>query len=241
MGNLVKRGTIVLCLTAFLSVALTDALSSSAQIKQRAKPHASSPVRFEASTARSDSPVKYSARSACYSLFLSDGEADVVLNGENAPSGEVTRGKLIVVHAYVNLLRMRFVDSNPPTGVVPVGRETYSGASYTAIAYLGIYSGTDIIVHGDQKRIGFQLNLSPGSDSDHIVLEIAGATSIELDQNGDAIVHAGSESLALQRPTVRFGDGANSPVTGAYRIERGNRLRFVVGTSSLENSQTATD
>lgn len=240
MGRRSKRGLVVLCLAAFGTAGVACTVNASGQIKHHTKSHVpASPVHFEASKSASDSPVKYSARAASYSLFLSDDEADVVLHGEKAPSGDVGRGKLIVVRAYASVLRMRFVDSNPPTSIAPIGRAKQSN-SYTAVAYRGIYPGTDVIVRGDQQRIGFQLSLTPGSNFDNIVLEIAGATSIELDRNGDAILRTGTESLVLQKPMLQFG-AANSRVPGAYRIESGNRLRFIGGGLALENNQAITD
>jgi hypothetical protein len=243
MGHTGKRGTTVLCLAALLSVGVAGALNASPQINRPGKSHRpASPLRFEASKSPSDSPFKYSAQALSYSLFLSSDEADVVLHGEQAPSGEVSRGKRIVVRAYAALLRMRFVDSNPPTSIAPVGREKQPARYYAAVAYRGIYPGTDVIVGGDEQRMRFQLNLSPGSDADHIVLEIAGATSIRLNSAGDAILYTGARSLVLPRPMVQFGGGANSrSVLGAYRIESGNRLRFIVGASGPENNQTTTD
>lgn len=238
-----KRGTIVLSLVAFASLGIAGALNASAQANQRTISRASaSPLRFAPSKNLSDSPIKYSARAAAYSLFLSNDEADVVLHDQSPPLGEVTRGKLIVVQAYANLLRMRFVDSNPPTSVGPLNREDRLHAYCTAVAYRGIYSGTDVIVRGDQRRIEFQVNLGPGADSDHIVLEIAGATSIQLDSDGDAIVHSGRESLTLQRPVLKLGAGANfKSIRSAYRIESGNRLRFIIDAPSSENNQIITD
>jgi hypothetical protein len=236
-----KRGTIVLSLVAFASLGVAGALSASAQESQRTTSRASaSPLYFHASKNLSDSPIKYSARSTAYSLLLSNDEADVVLHGESTPSSEVTRGKLIVVQAYANLLRMHFVDSNLPTSVGPLERENGLRDYSTAIAYRGVYPGADIIIRGDQRRIRFQVNLGPGTDSDHIVLEIAGATSIQLDGDGDAIVYAGRESLTLQRPMVKLGVNSKS-IPGAYRIESGNRLRFIIDAPASENNQTITD
>lgn len=240
MGRGRKWRMIVPCLAVFLSLGIADALNAPAQVSPSVQSRKFRPLRFEASTSASDDPVKYSARASSYSLFLSNDEADVVLHGEQAPPSEVTRGKLIVVRAYASLLRMRFVDSNPPTSIVPIDRAKQPGSYYTAVAYRGIYAGTDVIVRGDQQRIAFQLNLSPGSDSGHIVLEIAGATFIQLDSAGNAIVHTGNESLILKRPTVKIG-GTNSPFAGAYRIEHGNRLRFVVSSAAFENNQASID
>lgn len=211
---------------------------ASAQVVQQVSSRAlASPLHFEASKNLSGSPIKYSARAASYSLFLSSDEADVVLHGEETPSGEVTRGKPIVVQAYANLLRMRFVDSNLPASIGPPNAQKRLQAHpyYTAVAYRGIYPGTDVVFRGDQQQIGFQLNLCPGADADHIVLELAGATGISLDMDGNAIVRVGRTSLILQKPSVMISSkSAGQWFAGAYRIETRNRLRFIVRTPAAD-------
>ncbi|MGB6484727.1 MAG: hypothetical protein WBE86_14670 [Candidatus Acidiferrales bacterium] len=217
---------------------------ASAQVVQQVSSRAlASPLHFEASKNVSGSPIKYSARAVSYSLFLSSDEADVVLHGEGMPSGEVTRGKPIVVQAYANLLRMRFVDSNLPASIGPpdAQKRLQTHPYYTAVAYRGIYPGTDVVFRGDQQQIGFQLNLCPGADSDHIVLELAGATGISLDTDGNAIVRVGRASLILQKPSVTISSkSARQWLAGAYRIETRNRLRFIVRTPAAD-AQIITD
>ena len=199
-----------------------------------------SPLHFEASNL-SGSPVKYSARTASYSLFLSNEEADVVVYGEALPSGKVTRGKPIVVQAYANVLRMRFVDSNLPTSVGPANAKGRSLPYYTAVTYRGIYPGTDVVVRGDRQRIKFQLNLCPGADADHIVLELAGASEISLDAEGNALARVGRASLILQKPSIVLSSqGAAQRLAGGYRIEARNHLRFVVGAPPTD-TQVLTD
>lgn len=199
------------------------------------------PVGFEANN-RPDSPIKYSARTACYTLFISNEEADVVLHGEKAPSNELRRGGLIVVKAYASLVRMRFLGSNLPTAIMPLDEKDRPHPPYTAVAYRGIYPGTDLLLRPQQRRIAFQVNLSAGADPQTIVLELAGTTGIKLDNAGNAIVKVGHASLVLQRPVIRIRASASQqPAPGAYRIERGNRLRFMVPDGTPANRQTIGD
>ncbi|MFZ3246463.1 MAG: hypothetical protein WA185_15430 [Candidatus Acidiferrales bacterium] len=237
-----KRAAIVVALV-WAGIGALAAPHASAQIERPvASRPLTSPLRFEASNHPAGGPVKYSARAASYSLFLSNDEADVVLHGETAPSGEITRGKPIVVQAYASLLRMRFVDSDLPTSIGPLDARKRSCADFTAVAYRGIYPGTDVILRGDQRRIAFQLNLSPGADFEHIVLELAGATGINLDADGNAVVHVGRASLILQKPSILVSpEGASQRLPGAYQIETGNRLRFIVAAPAPRNGQTITD
>jgi len=218
----------------------------------RAAEHASevrnssrAPVRFEANRGQTDEQVKYLARATGYNIFLAENEADIVLLHEMKPSETVARGKVIVVQAYANVLRLRFANSNPPTRIVPLlyrrGSGNSANAECTAVAYRGVYAGTDIIFRGDQQGIGLDLNLSPGADLNGIVLTLDGATGIVLDAAGNAVVRMGEISLVLERPAIfEVRDGRRRPLVGSYRIEPNNQLRFIVGVPSADE-QVITD
>jgi hypothetical protein len=225
-----KLGTVAVWLAVFAGLCTFGSAKSSAQVNQRAAfPLRQSPLHFEKSKNSSDGTIEFSARGESYSLFISRDETDIVLHGEAEPSGEVSRGKLIVVHAYASLLRMRFVESDRPTSIGPLALAGRPHGDPAAVAYRGVYPGTDVVLRGDQQRIGFQLNLSPGADFSHIVLELAGATGLTLDAKGNAIVRVGRASLVLQRPIVKISArGEPQWLTGAYRVEAPNRLRFIV-------------
>lgn len=184
------------------------------------------PVYFER-TSRSAFPIRYVARSRSYDVYISREEADVVLHGGLEQPAEAARGKVIVVHAYANVLRMRFVDAEPATSVeqpLNQGRRTLN-----TVAYRGIYPGADALLRADRRGIALQLQLSPGADAQNIVLEVGGATSIDLDSNGNALVHAGRETITLERPTAKIQAGvAERTSMGAYEVEGVNRLRLVI-------------
>lgn len=152
-------------------------------------------MRFEANRGQTDEQVKYLARATGYNIFLAENEADIVLHHETKPSETVARGKIIVVQAYANVLRLRFANSNPPTKIVPLLYRRSGGnsasAECTAVAYRGVYAGTDIIFRGEQQKIGLDLDLSPGADLNGIVLTLDGATGIVLDAAGNAVVRVG--------------------------------------------------
>jgi hypothetical protein len=234
IGRPGNRGAeIAVSLLVFAGIVIVGASTTSGQSSQgTASLLPASTLHFQANDSSSTSPIKYSARGAVYTLFISNDEADVVLDGESTPSRELNRGKLIIVQAYAMLLRMRFVDSNPPTSIGPVDTREQSRSYYTAVAYRGIYPGTDVVVRGDEHGVAFQLDLSPGADFEPIALQLAGATAISLDAQGNAIVCMGHASLTLQRPSIVISsNGVPQRLAGAYRIESGNRLRFVISAS----------
>lgn len=236
------KRTAVIAAIVLAGVASLSVLPASAKNRNGAlSEQPSSALHFKASASFASDPVKYSALAASYNLYIASDEADVLLHGETNPASELGRGKLIVVSAYAHLLRMRFVNSNLPTSVGPLDLGKQSRSYYTAVAYRGMYPGTDVVLRGDQQHIGFQLNLSPGADSGHVVLELAGATGIGLNKDGDAIVHVGAASLMLARPIVTSNlNGAPQRLAGAYQIEGPNRLRFII-SNATEGEKLLTD
>ena len=240
-----RRKFALICFATITFAALTSASAQGATRPSARGISSRQPLRFEANHGQTDEQVKYLARAADYNIFLSNDEADVVLHSEMRPAGPRARGKVIVVRAYASVLRMRFANSNPPTKIVPLRqRSPVPGSTpetYTAVAYRGIYAGTDIVFHGDQRRIALELNLSPGADPRGVVLALDGTTRIFLDPAGNAVVRVGEASLVLERPPIfEVRKGSRQPVSGSYRIEPNNRLRFMVGLPSA-NQQIITD
>lgn len=223
----------------FLSAAAVIAGSQSTRAKQKSV-SSRAPIYFERTSGTEGNPILYSARGIAYDVFISREEADVVLNGGLKQTEEAPRGKVIVVHAYANVLRMRFVGADVPISVCPAEAGKQFENLFSAVAYRGIYPGTDIFLTGDQRQIGFELRLSPGADVRGVVLELAGATSISLDGKGNAVVRAGRESLVIQRPVIQESE-AGRRLKGAFRIEPRNRLRFVLGAVTPADSQTIPD
>lgn len=240
-----KFSYLLVCLVAMGFAMPASILARATEHAREVRNPSRAPLRFEANRGQTDEQVKYLARATNYNIFLAENEADIVLHHETKPSETVARGKMIVVQAYANVLRLRFANSNPPTKIVPLLYHRGSGnsavAECTAVAYRGVYPGTDIIFRGDQQKIGLDLDLSPGADLHGIVLTLDGATGIVLDAGGNAVVRMGEVSLILERPAIfEVRDGRRWPLTGGYRIEPNNRLRFIVGVSSA-NEQVVTD
>lgn len=227
---------------AVIALAVTNCMAAQRNASDGKRVHRSgeSQIYFEKTSSHDSTPIRYVARSRAYDLYISRGEADVVLHGGLEQPSEEARGKTIVVHAYASVLRMRFVNSDPPTSVEPFARKR--GANlFDAVAYRGIYPGTDVILRAGRSRLNFQLNLSPGADARNIVLELAGATGIQLDAHGNAVVQAGRETIVLRRPTVRIALAAEQTAPGAYVIESGTRLRLLVNGTVLAPGGAITD
>jgi len=240
LENAIKVRRIGIAATAiiFMLAIIKYATAATKSEPKRADQHIAH-VQFERAS-QNAFPIRYVARSRSYDLYISREEADIVLHGGLKQPAEVARGKVIVVHAYANVLRMRFVDAEPPTSVeqpLNQGRRALN-----TVAYRGIYPGADALLRANRGGIELQLQLSPGADTQNIILEISGATSIDLESNGNALVHAGREAITLQRPAVTIQAGAaERTVMGTYEIDGVNRLRLVVGGNLPAQRQPVED
>jgi hypothetical protein len=226
--------------TALVAVLMLSTVTSAQDLKKldtgsRRAQLGDASLLFVPSHSDADASARFVARARKYTLYLENQEADVVLHHEPEPRGRVARGKVIVVQAYADALRMKFVDANPPTQIAPLESEGAGDVSFhkaakscSGVIYRGIYPGTDVVFRGSQEEIAFELELSPDADAWGILLEVNGATKIQLDGRGNAVVHAGEASLVLARPTFfLMRDGARRRLAGHFQIEPHNRLRFV--------------
>ncbi|PYQ23008.1 MAG: hypothetical protein DMF79_04760, partial [Acidobacteria bacterium] len=66
--------------------------------------------------------------------------------------------------------------------------------TYKRVAYRRIYPGIDVVFHGDQRQLEYDLALAPGADPGLIVLQFAGAERVTVDAQGDLVLRvAGGE------------------------------------------------
>ena len=117
--RLLRFSYALVCLVVISAAMLVATGARAAEHAPEVRNSSRAPVRFEANRDQTDEQVKYLARATNYNIFLAENEADIVLHHETKPSGTVARGKMIVVQAYANVLRLRFANSNRPTKIVP--------------------------------------------------------------------------------------------------------------------------
>src|SRR5207237_4864143 len=61
--------------------------------------------------------------------------------------------------------------------------------SYTAVGYKGVYPGIDLIYKGKQQELEYDFAVAPGADPKVIALRFGGAERIEIDTQGDLVLH----------------------------------------------------
>jgi hypothetical protein len=207
---------------ALLLAALVAVLAAAAPA------HGGVALRFEANRGQTDAQVRFLARGGGYTLFLTSREVVLDLGRRAAPAA----------------VGMRLVGANPHPAAV--GRDELPGRShyllgrdpgrwltdvptYAAVAYAGVYPGIDLLLHGREGALEYDLVVAPGADPDAITLAFDGARRLELDRHGDLVLHTAAGEVRHRRPRVyQEVDGARREVAGRW-VERGRgRLGFAV-------------
>ncbi len=147
------------------------------------------PLYFEANEGQKDAKVKFSARTGGSMLFLTSREATWRYRANQTSGGA---------------LRMKLVGSNPAARVQGLDRlEGHTNyfigndsakwrtnvPQYGKVQYQNIYPGVDLIYHGTQRQLEYDFVVSPGADPKRITLQFDGAERLELDGNGELVLH----------------------------------------------------
>src|SRR6266850_998312 len=168
-------------------------------------------MSFEANQGQTNETVKFLARGAGYSLFLTSTEAvfamansDCGLRNENAsgrwlkstdPQPETTP-QSAVCNSQSAVLRMKLEGANSQPAVSGldelVGKVNYfigkepdkwhtDIPTFGRVHYTGVYEGVDMVYYGNQQQLEYDFVVRPGADYRQIALGFEGADRVDVD------------------------------------------------------------
>ena len=194
------------------------------------------PLHFEANEGQSDAQVKFLARSAHHSLFLTSSDAVLVLR---KPAATGPAGRSSEIGAVV---RMTFARAAPSPRVVGVdelpgkvhyirGRDSANWrtdvSTYSKVRYADLYPGIDLVYYGNRRQLEYDFIVSPGADPKSIALDIHGAEKLEIDDQGDLVLHTAAGSIRQKRPTIyQEIDGVRKEISGGYVVTENKQVGF---------------
>jgi hypothetical protein len=183
------------------------------------------PPSFEPNLGQTDSRVKFLFRGSHHTVFLTPGEA--VLKTKLGP-----------------VVRMKFVHANPKpeiTGTQELpGKVNYfigndpkrwlsNLPTYARVHYKEVYPGIDLVYHGDQGQLEYDFLVHPGADPGKIGLELRGADRLEVDADGDLLLHTATSTIRQRRPAIyQEVDGLRRQVRGGYVLKGRRHVGFQV-------------
>jgi hypothetical protein len=102
--------------------------------------------------------------------------------------------------------------------------------SFARVHYGGVYQGIDLEYYGSNGKLEYDWSVAPGADPGAIKLAFNGATGLDLDPQGDLVIHTKAGDLLQQAP-VLYQDigGQRVSISGHYVIGDSNTVGFEVG------------
>lgn len=187
-------------------------LDAAADPSRIAAAYARLPLGFERNLGQFDARVRYASCDADRCLFLSADEAVLSLGAAVA-------------------LRLRLQGAGPAAaieGLDPLpGRSHYlRGADprrwrtdvpqYRKVRYRGVYPGVDLLFHGTQGALEYDLLVAAGADPGAIRLSITGTGPVH-DEGGDLVLKTPAGELRQHRPVVyQVIGGVRREIPGSY-------------------------
>lgn len=227
---------VLCCVTAVVGISTADALSTdrSSDVSIRVQEsYGKLPLAFEANRGQTDGQVQFFSRGSGYSLFLTSTEAVLRLKPRHGitPFSE-SRTRALSMPTESAVLRMQLLGASRDPLVVgeeqlPGRTHYYTGSdparwrtdipAFGKVHYRDVYPGVDLVYYGNQGQIEFDFVVRPGGDPGMIALRFEGAESLELNAEGDLVLHIDGRQIRQHKPLIyQELNGARQNITGGY-------------------------
>jgi Beta-propeller repeat/Abnormal spindle-like microcephaly-assoc'd, ASPM-SPD-2-Hydin/HYDIN/CFA65/VesB-like, Ig-like domain len=189
-------------------------------------------LRFEANVGQTDSRVKYLARGAGYTLFLTSEEAVLALRRQPASEAReaVVRFRLEGANSGAHA---EGLDRLPGTSNYFIGNDPdrwRAGVpNFARVRFRSVYPGVDVVYYGQQRELEYDFVIAPGADPRSIEFRVRGAQQIRLDDRGDLVLKTRGGEVSLRRPVIyQESSGERHEIAGGYALRGNGRIGFAV-------------
>jgi uncharacterized repeat protein (TIGR01451 family) len=192
------------------------------------------PLRFEANAGQFDPAIRFVARGTGYGVAITRTGATLDLASRG---GRSAVAMTLVGGGQEAVTGSRVDPREPLSGVV----NHYIGADparwragvqqFARVRQANVYDGIDLEFYGNQQRLEYDFLVAPGADPAAIRLRFDGAERIEIDRDGDLLVHVpGGEPLRQQAPvSYQMVGGVRRGVTSRYVRLGADTIGFAIG------------
>src|SRR5258706_11735764 len=189
------------------------------------------PLQFEANRGQPNREVRFLSRGPGYSLYLTAGEAVLVLAKPTADAKRVALRMSLVGAA--RKPQVSGLDELPGKANYFIGKNPEKWRTnvptYVRVQYRNVYPGIDLVYYGNQRQLEYDFVVAPGADPNKIVLGFKGADKLEIDAQGDLVLHAAGGDIRQRKPVIyQEIDGVRQEVAGRYVRKGANRVAFHV-------------
>ncbi len=199
------------------------------------------PVEFEENRGQFDKNVRFMARAAGSTIFLTADEIVYVLPMESSPKSKVQSPKLKDFRAndqdktprLAFALRMKLVGANADSTFA--GEETvehrtnyFKGSdaanwqtdvpNHSRVRYENVYDGVGMVWHGrENSETQYDFVVAPNADAGQISLEFDGADSLEIDADGNLLIHTPAGIVKQNKPfSYQETDGVKQEIESGF-------------------------
>jgi photosystem II stability/assembly factor-like uncharacterized protein len=207
------------------------------------------PLRFEANRGQASAKVKFLARGKGYDLFLT--ETGSTLSFNKPVVSTIERGRASVSPGrdkrsdQPTSLSMKLLGANSNARVGGIGEQPgksnyFRGSdpkkwqtnipSYQSVKYSSVYPGIDLTYYERDQQLEYDFTVAPGANPNLIRLDFEGANRIEIDAQGDLILHTPNGDIRHRKPAIyQEVNGTRREVIGNYRIVNKQMVGFRIG------------
>src|ERR1700677_5385863 len=183
------------------------------------------PLMFEPNQGQTDRRVKFVAHGGGYGLYLTAKEAVLALYsvaGSRHPTVQASAVSMNLVGASL--------PADPAGEIQLPGKSNYligndpkkwhrDISQFARVRYSNVYPGIDVVYYGNQGRLEYDFEISPGSDPAQVTLRFQGTESPKIDSRGDLHLTAGGSDLRFEAPRVYQKVGTEErPVSGRFEL-----------------------
>jgi uncharacterized repeat protein (TIGR01451 family) len=226
----------------------SDSVGPAAQTPRVLQAYKRLPMRFEPNRGQADSRVKFLSRGEGYDLYLTPAEAVLVLNENSLRPGHWLgdrKGQRVIKMKLVgaNLSpRVMGADLLPGTINYLIGNDPAKWQTniraFERVKYRNVYRGVDLVYHGNQRQLEYDLVISPKVNPKTLRLEFSGVDSLELDRDGNLLLHVAGGALRLQKPLIyQESAGARKMISGGYLRNGPDSVGFQINDAAYDRSK----
>ena len=89
--------------------------------------------------------------------------------------------------------------------------------TYAKVKYEDVYPGVDLVYYGNQQQLEYDFIVAPGADPQDIRLAFEGVDKLEVDAQGDLVLHAAGGQIRQHKPIIyQEVDGKRRKIPGGY-------------------------
>ncbi|MEQ1828256.1 MAG: SBBP repeat-containing protein [Pirellula sp.] len=187
------------------------------------------PLAFEANQGQVAAQVDFIARGSGYMMSLAPSEA--ALNLRNSTGDDTLKIQFVGANpqAQVACLDELITKTNYLIGSDPSHWQT-DISNYGKVEYQDVYAGIDLVYYGSQGELEYDFIVAPGVDPGIIQLSFDGAEQIELDGQGNLVLHTSGGVVVQEAPVIyQELDGARQLVRGQFVLMSDHHVGFEIG------------